>query len=123
MRDGPDYEDAHMHPALRDRVLQVSTDSRLRFFALSSVGVAKLNKMIAYFENLTPATSPDLSWSEYQLAGVIAKTLRLVCGRLTAWENGELPTSADAALMVDCLNECRRSLAKWADLLNDIGHS
>lgn len=122
MRDGPVYEDAHMHPALRDRVLQVSTDSRLRFFALSGVGAAKLNHMIAYFENLTPANSPDLSWSEYQLADVIAKTLRLVCGRLTAWENGELPTPSDVAVMVNCLNECQRSLANWAKLLHDIGH-
>lgn len=120
MRDRPAHREAHMHPAIRDRVLQVSPDLRLRSLALSGVGATKLDTTIAYFENLTPANAPDLSCWEYQMADAIAKMLRIACGRLTAWENGELPTPADASVVVDCLTQCRRSLANWASVRNGL---
>lgn len=122
MPNCPLHANVHIHPAMRERVLRVSRDQRLKFLAWSSVGAANLESTIAQLEGLTPARCPYLNASDFRAAEAIAQLLRLTCGRLTAWENGEWPTQDEASAVVDGLTHCRRLLARWEQVLESRDH-
>jgi hypothetical protein len=115
----PLHANVHIHPALRDRVLRVSSDPRLKFLARSGDGAATLETAIAHLESLTPATCPHLDSADFRAMGAIAAVLRLTCGRLTAWENGEWPTRDEASAVVDGLSHCRRLLTTWERMIEN----
>ncbi len=110
-----------MHPAMRDRVLRVSSDLRLKFLALSGLGAADLENTIVRLENLTPSNFPSLRSSDYRMAEALAAMLRLAYVRLTAWESGELPTLAEASAVVNSLVYCQRVVTDWKSIVNDRG--
>lgn len=122
MPSTPCDANVHMHPAMRDRVLRVSTDLRLKCLALSGVGAANLEGAIARLEDLMPANSPFLHHSDRQIAAAIARLLRLICMRLTAWENGEWPTLAETSAVANGLTCCQRLLAQWESVVEDRRH-
>ena len=106
-----------MHPAIRERILQVSTDLRLRFLALSEKSGAKLNQAIALFEIPTPLTLPGPDNAERELAEAAATVLRLARERLVLWEQGEVPTLAEAVSLMNDLERCTDYLMTWLDPL------
>jgi hypothetical protein len=121
MHDAPTSCDAGMHPAMRKRVLQVSADSRLKFLALSRVGAAKLDNTLACLESLTSPRFLSLGAPHYRLVGTTAEALRRFRGRLVDWENGDVPTLAEASALVHGLTCCQHLLVEWVSLLE--GHT
>lgn len=117
MSDTSGLGNAHMHPAIRDRILEVSTDWRLKSLALAGVSAAKLDHTIACLENLTSPRFLCLGAPHYQVVGMTAEALRLFRGRLMDWENGEVPTLAEASALVHGLAHCQHLLVKWNGLL------
>lgn len=109
-----------MHPAIRDRILEVSTDSRLKSIALAGVSAAKLDHTIACLENLMSPTFFCLGTEHYHMVGAMAELLRIICARLSDWEKGEVPTPTEVSALVDGLAHCNHFLPKWVSLLE--GH-
>ncbi len=119
MADTAHHRTEPMHPAMRDRILRVSADLRLRCRALSGEQGPKLDHAIALLGNLTPAKSPQLDHAEHDMAEAAANVLRLAQKRLALWEAGELPTPAEASAMENDLIRCTKYLSTWLTLLED----
>jgi hypothetical protein len=122
MLDVPRRRHVHIHPAMRDRVLRVSSDPRLKLLALSGVGATSLESAIRRLENLTATDSPSLTDSDRRVAEVTTRMLRLACGRLTAWENGKLPSLAEASAVATGLTQCHRLLTDWRRIVESDGN-
>lgn len=111
----------HIHPATRRRTAQDFAALRLKCRALSGTGAVSLAAAIGQLERLAPLPPPSRDQSERHLAEAIAALLHLAYGRVTAWENGELPTAAESAAVVEGLTYCQGLLAKWESLIDRRG--
>ncbi len=117
MDDASVRSNAHIHPAIRDRVLEVSSDFRLRSLALSGESGATLDGTIALFEMLTPTNFPKIDRLHYDAAEAAANLLRLVRQRLALWECGQLPTPAEATATKNDMARCENYLKEWLAML------
>ena len=120
MHDGSSRQDAHIHPAIRHRILEVSTDSRLKSIVLAGVSAAKLAQTIECLDSLTSPKFLCLGAEHYRMVRAMAELLRIISGYLWDWEKGEVPTPAEASALVDGLAHCKHFLPKWMSLLE--GH-
>jgi hypothetical protein len=112
-----------MHPAIRDRILRTSVDSRLKLLALSEAAAGKLDEVMAQLGSLTPEKGSPINDSNRQLLKRISELLRAISERLNIWAAGEMPTGADADLLVSDLVHCQNLLTEWNRLLENRGQS
>jgi hypothetical protein len=119
----PDRRASHMHPAIRDRILRTSVDSRLKLLALSEAAAGKLDEVMAQLGSLTPEKGSPINDSNRQLLKRISELLRAISERLNIWAAGEMPTGADADLLVSDLVHCQNLLTEWNRLLENRGQS
>lgn len=117
MGDVSGHSNTHIHPAIRDRVLKVSSDPRLRLLALSGESCAALDSTVALFEMLTPTNFPNIDRVHYDAAEAAANLLRLVRQRVALWESGQLPTPAVAATTKNYIARCENYLTDWLAML------
>jgi hypothetical protein len=112
-----------MHPAIRDRILRTSVDSRLKLLALSEAAAGKLDELMTQLGSLTHEKGSQINDPNRQLLKPILELLRTISERLNTWTAGEMPTGADADLLVSDLVRCQNLLAEWKCLVENRGQT
>ena len=106
-----------MQPAIRDRILRNSSDSRLKLLATCEESAARLDRAVGVLATLTPARFPHLDHSFYEIASLASSVLRILREPLTRREGDQFPTLAEATETTRNLSRFLGYLSEWLEQL------